>query len=134
MEKPETNFEQQAARLAEEATDFEPLRPPPPVPTGTFFWRWLDRLGGYAAYAAIGLIAVAFLVALTVGQEAAWVGVLGFPALLLLVFYILYLVRRQRQEQAAKYLMRQQEQERARLEVARLVLEQSRHDKNQTSD
>jgi hypothetical protein len=129
MSNDDASIEEKVARLAAEATDRDPVQPPAPLATDGFFWRTLDSLGGYAAYAALVLILLAFVVGLVGGADYGWVGFLGIPALALFIFYILYLMRRRQQNRAAEYLQLQQEQERARLEIARLVLEQSQQEK-----
>ncbi len=133
-DRSEASLEERVARLAAEATDRDPLRPPAPVPTDGFFWQTLDRWGGYGAYAALGLILVAFVIGLVGGAEYGWAGFLGVPALLLMVFYVVYLLRRRQQAAAAQYLLSQQAQARARLEIARQVLEQSQREKGQPKE
>ena len=112
------------ARLAQAATDREEDSTPPPVPSDGFFWRVLDRVGAYLGYAAAGLTLAAFLLGWLGGESLAWASYLSIPVLVFLVLYIAYLLRRRMQERAAAYLLNQQRQEQARLEVARLVLEQ----------
>lgn len=115
-------------RLAEAATDREDEAPPLPVPSNGFFWRWLDRVGPYLGYAAATLTLIAFLVGWFGGESFAWVSFLSLPVLILLLLYIVYLLYRRLQEQAATYHLTRQRQDQARLEVARLVLEQRQRD------
>lgn len=120
--------EEDLARLAQEATDREDDAPPPPVPSDGFFWRSLDRVGPFLGYAAAAFTLIAFLFGVFGGESFAWVSFLSIPVLVLLLLYIAYLLRRRLQEKAASYLINHQRQEQARLEIARLVLEQSQRD------
>ena len=120
--------EQELARLAQAATDREEDAPPPPVPSDGFFWRGLNQVGSYVGYAAAFLTLVAFLLGLFGGESFAWASFLSIPVLVLLLLYITYLLRRRLQEQAASYLINHQRQDQARLEIARLVLEQSQQE------
>ncbi len=117
--------EEDLARLAQSATDREEDAPPPLMPSDRFFWRGLDQLGSYLGYAAAFLTLVAFLLGLFGGESFAWTSFLSIPVLILLLLYITYLLRRRLQERAASYLINHQRQDQARLEIARLVLEQS---------
>jgi hypothetical protein len=127
-------LEENLARLAEAATDREDDAPPPPVPSDGFFWQGLDRAGPYLGYAAAGLTLIAFLLALFGGERFAWISFLSLPVLILLLLYVVYLVRRRLQEQATTYLLTRQRQEQARLEVARLVLEQRKQENDAHKD
>ncbi len=118
--------DEQVSRLAQAARDVETPPPPTPVPTDGFFWRSLDRWGKWAAVGAAALALLAFLVGVIGGPDWAGASILYLPVSVLLVLYVPYLLRHRQQERAATYLMRQQSLEAARLEVARLVLEQSR--------
>lgn len=118
------------ARLAQAATDREEDAPPPPVPSDGFFWRTLDRVGAYLGYAAAALTLLAFLLGWLGGESFAWASYLSIPVLLFLVLYVAYLLRRRMQERAAAYLLNHQRQEQARLEVARLVLEQRQRERD----
>ncbi len=121
---PEKPSQERLARLADRASDLEPSPPPAPVATGAF-WNILDHYGLWLAYGAAGLCILSSLLALWGGPDFAWVSILYLPVLIMLLLYIPYLLRRHQQERAAEYLLRQQAQEQARLEVARLVVEQS---------
>ncbi|MDB5082522.1 MAG: hypothetical protein JWP00_4446 [Chloroflexi bacterium] len=125
---PPTSPAEDLSRLAEAATDREEDAPPPPLPADGFFWRGLDRVGLYLGYAAAALTLLAFLLAFFGGESFAWVSFLSLPVLVLLLLYITFLLRRRLQERAVTYLETRQRQEEARLEVARLVLEQSQRD------
>jgi hypothetical protein len=118
----------QISELAERYNFRDPERPPAPVATDGWFWRLLDKAGRWTAFVAVGLIAVAVLVAWLGGESYGWVTYLYLPATLLLVLYFAYLIRSQQIEKAARYLRRQQEQEIARQQVVRTVLEESRRD------
>lgn len=120
--------EEQLARLAEQNSYAEPSAPPPPVASDGFFWKLVDTIGPWSAIAAAGLAALAVLIAWLGGESYSWAGFLYLPVTLLLLLYIPYLLRRRQQEKITKYLLRQQAQEKARLEVARIVLEQSKKD------
>ncbi len=124
---PPPGLEENLAQLADAATDREE-ESPPPAPSDGFFWRQLDRAGSYLGYAAAALTLLAFLLALFGGEGFAWVSFLSLPVLILLLLYIVYLVRRRLQEQAATYRLTRQSQAQARLEVARQILEQSKRD------
>ena len=120
--------EEDLARLDLEATDREEDVPPPPPVSNNFFWRFLDTVGPYLGYCAAGLTLLAFLLGWLGGESFAWASFLSIPVLISLLLYIAYLLRRRLQEQAATYLVNHRRQEQARLEVARLVLEQSQND------
>ncbi|MBN9392598.1 MAG: hypothetical protein J0I20_31475 [Chloroflexi bacterium] len=129
MENDNPHFatsEEDLSRLAEAATDREEEVPPPPPVSNNFFWRSLDMAGPYLGYCAAGLTLVAFLLGWLGGESFAWASFLSIPVLISLLLYISFLLRRRMQERAATYLENHQRQEQARLEVARLVLEQSR--------
>ena len=113
------------ARLAQAATDREEDAPPPPPVSNNFYWRTLDLLGPYLGYFAAALTFLAFLLGWLGGESFAWASFLSIPVLVSLLLYIAYLLRHRLQERAATYLINHQRQEQARLEVARLVLEQS---------
>jgi hypothetical protein len=113
------------ARLAQTATDREEDAPPPPPVANNFFWRSLAVVGPYLGYCVAGLTLVAFLLGWLGGESFAWASYLSIPILIFLLLYIAYLLRRRMQERAATYLENHLRQEQARLEVARLVLEQS---------
>lgn len=116
------------ARLAAQATDREPSKPPAPVPTDGWYWRTVDKIGPYTAYMGLACVVVAFLAALIGGTSWSWVSFLSIPTIIFFVLYAKYLIRRYQQEQAAQYLTSRQRQEVARLEVARLVVAQSQRE------
>ena len=127
--EPTKPSEEEVRRLADRADLRDTSdRPPAPVPTAGPLWWLVDRLGPFAAYIALALTVIAVLTAFVGGESWAWVGVVGLPISLFLVVYAVYLVRRRQQERAAEYMLARQQQEQARLEVARLVLEQSRRE------
>lgn len=114
-------------RLAASATDREEDAPPPPPVSNNAFWRTLDLIGPYLGYFAAALTLLAFLLGWLGGETFAWASFLSIPVLIALLLYIAYLLRRRLQERAASYLVNHRTQEQARLEVARLVLEQSQN-------
>lgn len=122
--------EEDLARLAQAATDREEDAPPPPPVSNNFFWRMLDVVGPYLGYFAAALTLLAFLLGWLGGESFAWASFLSIPVLISLLLYIAFLLRRRLQERAASYLENQQRLEQARLEVARLVLEQSQEEEN----
>jgi membrane protein implicated in regulation of membrane protease activity len=134
MENDNPGPDETLLRLAEAATDREDDAPPPPVPSDGFFWRGLDWVGPYLGYTAAGLTLIAFLVGWFGGESFAWVSFLSLPVVILLLLYVAYLLRRRLREQAATYLLAHQRQEQARLEVARLVLEQRQRDNDAHKD
>lgn len=121
--------EEQLARLAEQNSYGEPSAPPASVASDGFFWKLVDTIGPWSAIAAAGIAALAVLLAWLGGESYSWAGYFYLPVTLLLILYIPYLLRRRQQEKITQYLLRQQAQEKARLEVARIVLEQSQKDK-----
>lgn len=118
--------EAKLAQLAEKYRLEDNVSPPTPVATDGFFWKLVDTLGPWAAVGAAVLAALVLLLGWLGGESFAWASILYIPVTLLLLLYIPYLLRRRQQEKAAAFLLRQQAQEKARLEIARLVLEQSR--------
>ena len=114
-------------RLAEAATDREEDAAPPPPVSNNIFWRTLDGVGPYLGYIAAGLTLIVVLLGWLGGESFAWASYLSILVTISLLLYIAFLLRRRLQERAATYLTNHQHQEQARLEVARLVLEQSQH-------
>ena len=124
--------EAEVRRLADEAAlPDAPDRPPAPVPTTGPVWWLVDRLGPFSAFIALGLTLLAVLAGYFGGESWAWLGIVGLPITAFLVLYAIYIVRHNQQNRAAQYMLAQQAQEKARQEVARLVLEQSRQEKNE---
>ncbi|HEX2915029.1 MAG TPA: hypothetical protein VH186_29820 [Chloroflexia bacterium] len=122
---PDSFDEEVLAQLAAAATDRETTPPPDPLPVNGF-WRFVDLAGPYSAYAAAFLVLVAFLVSLIGGPDFAWISFLSIPVVLLFVLYLVYLLRRRRQERISQYLESLQAQEQARLELTRHILEQNK--------
>ena len=119
-----TNYtDETLSRLASAATDRDPIRPPAPLSTNAF-WRIVDAKGIFLGYAAL-LFFVLSIVFQGAGYE--WAAYVCIPTIVCLMLNITYLFRKGQHEKATKYLAWQHNQEQARLEIARIVIEQSKN-------
>ena len=126
--------EDEAERLANTARDVEIL---PDLPRRALangpFWRAIDVVGRFALPVALGCVVIGFTVS-SIGPEWAWASLLYAVTLVLLLIYIPALLRSNARRQEAEYRTAREKQERARAEIARIVLEQSRREEKKTTD
>ncbi len=121
-------------RLINSARDVEilPDLPRRPLSDGPL-WRAIDAVGRFALPVGLVCVVIGFAVS-SIGPEWAWASLLYSVTLLLLLIYIPALFRSNARRQEADYRAAREKQERARAEIARMVLEQSRREEKKTTD
>jgi hypothetical protein len=125
------NLPPDEARILESATDvplnYQPENPRPL--SNQWYWRFIDRIGMACLWVACGLTALV-IIATTVGGSAwDWTANLFILILPLLIVWLLGYLRASRRENQLRATQKQAEYERRRAEVAHMIIEQAKQDK-----
>lgn len=119
--------DEEAARLAAAARDFEVLKPIPATPKDSPVWRVLEAIGRYAIFAGLVASVLGYFLS-SLGPIFAWAAIFYLITIILLIIYIPVMFRVNRRERAEFVRANREKQEHDRAEVARLVLEQSQQE------
>ncbi len=116
------------AQLIASATDIRPheqesqvYRHPQP---NNAFWRGIDWVGGFAAPLGGLITVIAFGVGVIGGPDYAWVTFFYLFSLILFVIFIPAFLRKERREREARYLQARADQNRLKVEIAQMLLNQ----------